>query len=102
MISGEPLPVSKKAGDQVIGGTVNQTGGFVMRAGAVGKDTMLSKIVQMVAEAQRSRAPIQRLADQVAAWFRSEEHTSELQSLMRISYAVLCLKKQRQRIKHKI
>ena len=69
MISGEPLPVSKKAGDQVIGGTVNQTGGFVMRAGAVGKDTMLSKIVQMVAEAQRSRAPIQRLADQVAAWF---------------------------------
>ena len=69
MISGEPLPVSKKAGDQVIGGTVNQTGGFVMRAGAVGKNTMLSKIVQMVAEAQRSRAPIQRLADQVAAWF---------------------------------
>ncbi|WP_369026939.1 heavy metal translocating P-type ATPase [Qipengyuania sp. RANM35] len=69
MISGEPLPVSKKVGDQVIGGTVNQTGGFVMRAGAVGKDTMLSKIVQMVAEAQRSRAPIQRLADQVAAWF---------------------------------
>ena len=69
MISGEPLPVSKKVGDRVIGGTVNQTGGFVMRAGAVGKDTMLSKIVQMVAEAQRSRAPIQRLADQVAAWF---------------------------------
>jgi len=69
MISGEPLPVSKKAGDQVIGGTVNQTGGFVMRAGAVGQDTMLSKIVQRVAEAQRSRAPIQRLADQVAAWF---------------------------------
>src|SRR3546814_9374605 len=69
MCSGEPLPVSKKAGDQWIGGTVNQTGGFVMRAGAVGKDTMLSKIVQMVAEAQRSRAPIQRLADQVAAWF---------------------------------
>jgi P-type Cu+ transporter len=69
MISGEPLPVAKQKGDQVIGGTVNQTGGFVMRAGAVGKDTMLSKIVQMVAEAQRSRAPIQRLADQVAAWF---------------------------------
>lgn len=69
MISGEPLPVSKQAGDKVIGGTVNQTGGFVMRADAVGKDTMLSKIVQMVAEAQRSRAPIQRLADQVAAWF---------------------------------
>ena len=69
MISGKPLPVTKAFGDRVIGGTVNQTGGFVMKAGAVGKDTMLSKIVQMVAEAQRSRAPIQRLADKVAAWF---------------------------------
>ena len=69
MISGEPLPVAKKTGDTVIGGTVNQTAGFVMRATGVGKDTMLSKIVQMVAEAQRSRAPIQRLADQVAGWF---------------------------------
>jgi P-type Cu+ transporter len=69
MISGEPLPVAKETGDKVIGGTVNQTGGFVMRATGVGKDTMLAKIVQMVAEAQRSRAPIQRLADQVAAWF---------------------------------
>lgn len=69
MISGEPLPVAKQAGDIVIGGTVNQTGGFVMRATGVGKDTMLSKIVQMVADAQRSRAPIQRLADQVAGWF---------------------------------
>src|SRR3546814_8090684 len=56
MISGEPLPVSKKAGAQVIGGTVNQTGGFVMRAGAVVQAPMLSPIVQMVAEAQRSRA----------------------------------------------
>ncbi len=69
MMSGEPLPVAKKAGDTVIGGTVNQTGGFIMQATNVGKDTMLSKIVQMVAEAQRSRAPIQRLADQVTAWF---------------------------------
>ncbi|BDI60167.1 copper-translocating P-type ATPase [Qipengyuania nanhaisediminis] len=69
MVSGEPLPVKKGAGDTVIGGTVNQTGGFIMRATNVGKDTMLSKIVQMVAEAQRSRAPIQRLADQVAGWF---------------------------------
>jgi Cu+-exporting ATPase len=69
MISGEPLPVAKQAGDRVIGGTVNQTGGFVMRAEHVGKDTMLAKIVQMVAEAQRSRAPIQRLADTVASWF---------------------------------
>ena len=69
MISGEPLPVAKQAGDRVIGGTVNQTGGFVMRATGVGKDTMLAKIVQMVAEAQRSRAPIQRLADRVAGLF---------------------------------
>lgn len=69
MVSGEPLPVAKQAGDAVIGGTVNQTGGFIMQATNVGKDTMLSKIVQMVAEAQRSRAPIQRLADQVAGWF---------------------------------
>ena len=69
MISGEPLPVAKQAGDIVIGGTVNQTGGFVMRATGVGKDPMPSKIVQMVADAQRSRAPIQRLADQVAGWF---------------------------------
>ena len=69
MISGEPLPVAKAAGDAVIGGTVNQAGGFVMRATGVGKDTMLAKIVQMVAEAQRSRAPIQRLADLVASWF---------------------------------
>ena len=70
MISGEPLPVAKAAGDTVIGGTVNQTGGFVMRATGVGKDTMLAKIVQMVAEAQRSRAPIQRLADTVAGLVR--------------------------------
>jgi Cu+-exporting ATPase len=69
MISGEPLPVAKGLGDRVIGGTINQTGGFIMRATGVGTDTMLAKIVQMVAEAQRSRAPIQRLADRVAAWF---------------------------------
>ena len=69
MISGEPIPVKKGAGDPVIGGTVNQTGSFTMRATQVGADTMLSKIVQMVAEAQRSRAPIQRLADQVTGWF---------------------------------
>lgn len=69
MISGEPLPVAKAPGDTVIGGTVNQTGGFIMTATGVGKDTMLAKIVQMVAAAQRSRAPIQRLADKVAAWF---------------------------------
>lgn len=69
MVTGESMPVTKIAGDRVIGGTLNQTGGFVMRAERVGRDTMLSRIVEMVASAQRSRAPIQRLADQVAGWF---------------------------------
>ena len=69
MITGEPIPVAKGPGDPVTGGTVNQTGSFVMTAERVGKDTLLAKIVQMVAEAQRSRAPIQRLADQVSGWF---------------------------------
>jgi Cu+-exporting ATPase len=69
MISGEPAPVEKRSGDAVIGGTLNGTGGFVMVATNVGDDTILSQIVRMVAEAQRSRAPIQRLADVVAAWF---------------------------------
>ncbi len=69
MVSGEPIPVEKQAGDNVIGGTVNGTGGFVMRAQRVGADTLLARIVAMVAEAQRSRAPIQRLADAVAGWF---------------------------------
>ena len=69
MVSGEPLPIIKAAGDSVTGGTVNQTGSFVMVAEHVGKDTLLAKIVQMVAAAQRSRAPIQRLADIVAGWF---------------------------------
>tara|TARA_R110002072_G_scaffold145460_1_gene292018 strand:+ start:172347 stop:174749 length:2403 start_codon:yes stop_codon:yes gene_type:complete len=69
MITGEPLPVRKESGDSVIGATVNQTGSFLMRADRVGSDTLLSKIVNMVAEAQRSRAPIQRVADLVAAWF---------------------------------
>ena len=69
MISGEPVPVEKISGDKVTGATVNGTGSFVMRAERVGKDTMLSQIVRMVAEAQRSRAPIQKLADQVSGWF---------------------------------
>lgn len=69
MVTGESMPVSKDVGAKVIGGTINRSGGFVMRAGAVGRDTMLSRIVQMVAQAQRSRAPVQRLADQVAEWF---------------------------------
>jgi len=69
MVTGEPMPVEKTAGDNVIGGTVNGTGSFVMRAERVGSETMLAQIVQMVAEAQRSRAPIQRLADVVAGYF---------------------------------
>ncbi len=69
MITGEPIPVEKDAGAKVTGGTVNQTGGFVMRAEKVGSETLLARIVQMVSEAQRSRAPIQRLADLVASWF---------------------------------
>ncbi|MGH8166986.1 MAG: copper-translocating P-type ATPase, partial [Woeseiaceae bacterium] len=69
MISGEPIPVEKNKGDAVIGGTVNGTGSFIMIVTKVGEDTLLSQIVRMVAEAQRSRAPIQRLVDLVAAWF---------------------------------
>ncbi|NOG73627.1 heavy metal translocating P-type ATPase [Roseicella sp. DB1501] len=69
MVTGESLPVEKAPGAKVIGGTVNGTGSLVMRADKVGSDTMLSRIVAMVAEAQRSRAPIQRMADTVAGWF---------------------------------
>jgi Cu+-exporting ATPase len=69
MVTGESMPVTKEAGGKVIAGTLNQSGSFVMRADKVGRDTLLSQIVQMVADAQRSRAPIQRLADQVAGWF---------------------------------
>jgi Cu+-exporting ATPase len=69
MISGEPMPVEKKAGDRVIGATVNQTGTFVMTTDKIGSETLLSQIIQMVSEAQRSRAPIQGLADRVAGYF---------------------------------
>jgi Cu+-exporting ATPase len=69
MVTGEPMPVAKAVGSKVTAGTMNQTGGFVMRAEKVGADTLLSQIVHMVAAAQRSRAPIQRMADQVAGWF---------------------------------
>jgi Cu+-exporting ATPase len=69
MVTGESMPVTKTSGDTLIGGTLNQSGSFVMRADKVGRDTMLAQIVQMVASAQRSRAPIQRLADQVSGWF---------------------------------
>jgi Cu+-exporting ATPase len=69
MVTGEPIPVEKAAGDRVVGATVNGTGALVIRAEKVGAETLLSRIVSMVAEAQRSRAPIQKLADQVAGWF---------------------------------
>ena len=69
MVTGEPIPVSKKTGDQLIGATVNGTGSMLMRAEKVGADTLLSQIVNMVAEAQRSRAPIQKLADLVSSYF---------------------------------
>ncbi len=69
MVTGEPIPVEKAAGGRVVGGTVNGTGSFVMRAERVGSDTLLARIVKLVGEAQRSRAPIQRLADRVSAWF---------------------------------
>jgi P-type Cu+ transporter len=69
MVTGEPIPVEKQPGDKVIGATINGTGSLVVRAERVGSETMLARIVSMVAEAQRTRAPIQRLADQVSAWF---------------------------------
>ena len=69
MVTGEPLPVEKSAGATVSGGTMNATGSFVMRAERVGAETLLAQIVKLVGEAQRTRAPIQRLADRVAAWF---------------------------------
>ncbi|HEY0218560.1 MAG TPA: HAD-IC family P-type ATPase, partial [Afipia sp.] len=69
MVTGESMPVLKAADARVIGGTLNQSGGLVIRADKVGRDTMLSRIVELVAKAQRSRAPVQRLADQVAGWF---------------------------------
>lgn len=69
LVTGESMPVTKETGAKVIAGTLNQSGSFVMRADKVGRETLLSQIVQMVADAQRSRAPIQRLADQVSGWF---------------------------------
>ncbi len=69
MVTGESMPVTKTVGAQLVAGTVNQTGSLVVRADKIGRDTMLARIVQMVADAQRSRAPIQRMADEVAGWF---------------------------------
>ncbi|CAN7294926.1 heavy metal translocating P-type ATPase [Phenylobacterium sp. LjRoot219] len=69
MVTGESMPVTKEPGAKVVGGSINKTGSFVMRAEKIGADTLLAQIVQMVAQAQRSRAPIQRMADQVSGWF---------------------------------
>ena len=69
MVTGESMPVTKEAGGHVIGGTINRSGGLIIEAEKIGRDTLLARIVQMVADAQRSRAPIQRLADRVASWF---------------------------------
>jgi Cu+-exporting ATPase len=69
MLTGEPIPIEKTAGAKVIGATLNGTGAFIMRADKVGSDTVLAQIVQLVAQAQRSRAPMQRLADKVSFWF---------------------------------
>ncbi|HET7063108.1 MAG TPA: heavy metal translocating P-type ATPase [Rudaea sp.] len=69
MLTGEPLPVSKRSGDKIVGATLNTAGSLIMRAERVGAETMLAQIVQMVAQAQRSRAPMQRMADAVARWF---------------------------------
>src|SRR3546814_13288903 len=69
MLTVEPIPVEKATGDSVIGATLNTTGSLVIRAGKVGSDTVLSQIVQLVAQAQRSRAPLPRMADKVAYWF---------------------------------
>ena len=69
MVTGESMPVTRTAGQAVTGGTLNQTGALIIRAEKVGRDTMLARIVQMVADAQRSRAPIQRMADRVSGWF---------------------------------
>jgi Cu+-exporting ATPase len=69
LVTGESMPVTKEAGDALVAGSINKTGSFVMRAERIGADTLLARIVQMVAQAQRSRAPIQRLADQVSGWF---------------------------------
>ena len=79
MVTGEPIPAEKRTGDHVIGATVNGTGSLLMRAERVGAETLLAQIVHMVAEAQRSRAPIQRLVDVVSAWFGQPSWASQRQ-----------------------
>ncbi|MBK5297437.1 MAG: copper-translocating P-type ATPase [Vicinamibacteria bacterium] len=95
MISGEPMPVERTAGDRVIGATVNGTGGLVMRADRVGADTLLAQIVQMVSQAQRSRAPIQKLADVVAGYF-----VPAVVSIAAIAFAVWALVGPEPRLAH--
>lgn len=99
MITGEPLPVVKVSGDRVVGATINQTGAFLMKAEKIGSETLLARIVQMVAEAQRSRAPIQRMADQVAGWFVPAVVLAAILTFIswmiwgpepRIAYAIAC------------
>ncbi len=96
MVTGESMPVTKEPGSKVIGGTLNASGSFVMRAEKIGRDTMLARIVQMVADAQRSRAPIQRLADQVSGWFVPVGHRHCRGRLRRLvdlgAGAALCLR----------
>lgn len=99
MITGEPVPVAKVSGDPVVGATINQTGAFLMRAEKIGSETLLARIVQMVAEAQRSRAPIQRMADRVAGWFVPAVVLAAILTFIcwmvwgpepRIAYAIAC------------
>ena len=87
MVTGEPLPVEKAATSKVTGGTVNGTGSFVMQAERVGSDTLLAQIVRLVGEAQRSRAPIQRLADTVSGWFVPDRHPGGPRDLWRVGLA---------------
>ena len=84
MLTGESMPVAKTVGDKVSGGTVNGTGSFVMEAERVGSETVLAQIIEMVAQAQRSRAPIQGLADKVAGWFVPSGHRDRSADFYRV------------------
>ena len=108
MITGEPIPVEKTKGSKVTGGTVNGTGSFVMRAERVGSDTLLAQIVRMVAEAQRSRAPIQKLADIVAGYFVPAVVLVAVHNVHRLGLVRagacdgLCLGQRRCRVDHRL
>ena len=88
MVTGESIPVEKHSGDRVIGATVNGTGSFVMRAERVGAETLLSQIVQMVAEAQRSRAPIQKLADVVSGLFQPARESGDYAGITFVVWSI--------------